>query len=724
MTRPGWLEDASGRVTANAVTHSDANGLWRLDLISTAEFQVDACYRIVETCTGDVWFIQMPDPTPPDAEYWMRDLLVMPPSEKDCGYRLINRLAQLADIDRSSIATAKPGDVLTLLPSGKWGASGDVPPPPPPLKVDWQPVVDDLLSITATVAGAGASGARLAWGDSAEQVVTGTDPVAHTYAPGTYTVTATDVVQPTRQATATVTVKDHAPIVHAFADPDDDWRVLVWVHEHNDGTAYEIDFGDGTAHQIIQGDPPPYPRVMHEYTALGTYTITVLDTATRRSTTVSFECGRFGVLFQFHNDHTPQVHAARLRAGATWEVDWGDGTPAVRGTVSAVAQMVTARDAAMEPGTYAVAVREIVDGTVRREEKRDLVIPNMFNMNIRVGMDWTHQTTPKVLVTPMDTLADQTCTVDWGDGSPTEQVAGHTQISHVYASIPPEGWMLRVTEDAGLLRRFTRLLAAPASVSEPILASWAPRAVDLHVQGAQGRTNADWYLVTWGDGTTHLFGAVGASSTAGHAYFAPGEYTITLDSPGMPEPITRRVVVPNYPPHPTVWAGQDTTDPQAMTALINVDNSTCGGPVTITIEDGTVLSGPEVGEVPHTFAEPGTYWVLVTCDADPTARDLITVTVPFGPVRTLVAEIGPDPSGDQMSARVTVTAHTPGRALAVDWAEGDGWEAMASTQATHRFDFDGEYRVRVSYQDDQTEIVKLPITIPWSQEEPSWPTPY
>lgn len=602
-----------------------------------------------------------------------------------------------------------PGDVAPIDPN-----QCASPGPPGPIVLGWEPDAAVMTAVEVMTAGPDGMPVLIDFGDGSPLVRTMTGrPVVHDYStPGARTVTAWPVEAPQMTASVDVVVKDHAPVLHAYADPDDEWRALLWVDEPANGTTYAIDWGDGSDPEPILRDPPPYPRVPHDYTATGTYTVTVTDLSTKRTSTVDYDVAEMGMLFTFPaDDATPTLRVVRMRVGATWTVDWGDGTAPDTGTVPVHAQLVASHDIAMAPGDYTVTVTETVDGQPRRTASRVLTIPSVFNLNMNVGLVWT-RTNRQLQVTPYETPASETVTIDWGDGSPTEQVGGGQAATHVYASAPPaEGWMLRVTEDAGQLRRYTRLLGEPVYVGVPRGSAWARWSAELVVQGIAGDTNADWYAIWWGDGTLSEFGAVGADWTAWHQYSQSGEYTITVDSPGMDEPVTRQLIVPDYPV-PLISVAEDTADPNRMSILATVDNSACGGEVQIDFDDGaTVTAGPDE-TISHTYASAGTYAVRVICAADTTARGRAYATVPWGEVTSLAAEIGPHPDGNPYRAQITVTAYDHGRTVVADWADGTPAAAFEPPLTDHTYDFDDDYVAEVRYSNG-SESVSLPVTIPF-----------
>lgn len=604
-----------------------------------------------------------------------------------------------------------PGDVIGIDPVTCAGA-------PSPVTVMWEPEPEVMTGVSVTVAGEGGLPVVLDFGDGTDPVVAQTgSPVSHDYlVSGSWTIRAWPVAQPGLAHSTSVTVKDHAPVVFVYSDPDDDWRALLWVDEPGDDTAYRIDWGDSTGPEMIQRDPPPYPRVAHDYASAGQWTVTVTDTATKRATPAAFETGQIGVLFTFPTDDAvPYLVATRLRVGAAWELDWGDGTPVQTGIVPANASLRRLHNQVLPAGAYTVTVNEVVGGVVRRSLVRELLIPSVFSLQMNVSMSWRAAGDPRTItVVPTDTPPEQTCTVDWGDGTGAQQVAGGTPLEHTYAAIPPGGYLVSVDEDAGAARRFHRLIGEPTRVGVPHLSAWSRWSVEVLIEGLPGVSNADWYGVDWGDGNVQLLAAIGAHWNTWHQYAAPGTYTLRIDAPGMEAPVQRVIVVPTYP-QPVVTVAEDGSDPARMTATVTVDNTACGGDVELFFGDGTSILAGESAVVAHQYAGAGAYTVIARCLADMTARGRANIEVPYGGEQTLVVAVGHDSGADLYTARATVTEWTPGKPVAVAWGDGASADIVPPTPVTHQYEFADVYEAQVKYNDN-SEIVYIDVTIPFQEE--------
>lgn len=737
MTRPSWLSNAQGQVLGRVSTNTDAAGLWRLDLLPYTAFedQLAACiyYRISEG-GSQVWSVRVPPVLDPETELWMRDVLI---DEPQCpqSWVSINKLARLQDVDTESVLGAKPGDFLVMLANGQWGASRG----PLPLAVTWTPDPDDLQTVRIIVAAFGGGGARVGFGDgSPEIVVTSTEPFEHRYAtPGTYVLTAQDVAWPAFHSSVKVGIKDHLPRTHPFSSGDDPWTVLLWLDEEVDNTRYTVDWGDKSPIEEIGGQTrvPPLPRVPHTYTSAGQYTILVTDLATQRQTQRQVEVAEIGVLITWDTDVRPRTEFRWLANGATWEFQ-SEGSPPDTGIVPASG--IVTRPAAHDvpSGDFGFDFEEVLGGTARRQAHRRVMVPTQWDWRMGVEIAWrAHDDPPgQQTVTVKAPGARTQCTVEWGDGAPSVILdpASPNPVSHRYTLPAPEqGWRLRVTEtDIADPRTWTRLVGEPRHVGVPVLSARASGAVDLVIEGIDDPYNDSWFTVAWeATSTPDLVAAVGRTYPAHHTYTTPGTKTIMVDGPGMPSVVTRTVEVVMYgTPTIVVVEALDAQgrlqDPERRTARISVDNSASGGACTVRLGDGTPpRQCLEKETFDHQFpAGDNTYHLIVTSDADTTARGRTTVHIPFGTPRTLFFDIvrktEPPEDDDGYHVLLKVTGQTPGKRVMVRWASMTEPEPVPpANELAHEYAFSGTYSVTVFYDEPSGESWTLNVPIPLEAQD-------
>lgn len=615
--------------------------------------------------------------------------------------------------------TVEPSDVHVGTATSPTWTSGAV----------WEPAETDWFTVQFTCTGLGHWGGWLAHGDGTSQHVTNNKPTTHTY-PDVGLYPATLTAQDGRRAITTVGIKDHAPVSWLYGNASTPYHQLVWVDEPNDGTIYRIAWGDGTPDTEV-GDTrrPPHPRVGHLYRTPGQYTVTVTDLATRRTTTHLIVIPGLGVSFTFPTSaNQPRLFTRCLTRWSTWHVDWGDGTTAT-GTVDATAELHVLHPDAMAPGRYSVTLTETPNTSVTpvaaRTATRAITIPTDWDWGLDVWMTWRQTDDPSgeqtVAITPRD--ATHPCRVDWGDGSPASTVAPGATVRHTYSlPISPAGVPLYVREQPpddsnDPVRVFHRVLAEPSLVSEPALSTRSRGAVDLVVGGLPNDDNADWYHLDWGDGTTHTYGAVGRWYTAVHTYTREDTYTITVDGPGMPAPITRTVTTRHYPsPSLSVREARVPERHDRRTVEAIVDNTLpdhCGGPVRIRWDIGVVETVPERSRTEHTYPADGTYTVIASCHADLTAKTRKDVTVPFGPSTTLDFDLLRHSPDDDYTVDVKITAYDPAKTIQVNWDDGTAPQVISPAGRTPHTYTSGSYAVEVSYTDGsefRTKFVDIPLT--------------
>ncbi|WP_367139614.1 hypothetical protein [Saccharothrix sp. HUAS TT1] len=749
LAAPPWTGDRTSRVLGTATTWSDQAGLWALDLIPHTAFR-DSDHVLVEVvesaADGDDPVVQFARVPPSDIPLWLGDLLVDPPVPPVPPWRPVKALTDLLDVDRLSLETAKPGDHLLLLPSGKWGASHG----PLGLTVVWTADPDDAHGVRLVVSGFGGRGAVIDFGDGTPtRPVTSADPVPHRYGEiGEYEVRVTDVLYPAFTGTARTVIKGRDPRAHLFVDSDDDWAVLLWIDEPDDATRFTVDWGDGTR-EVLPGQRrvPPRPRVRHQYGQAAVWTITVTDLSSQRTARLTGTTGDVGMAFVFDDSaYTPRAICLWLRTGATWELYTDDGSPSRFGTVPASGRISEIKNEPMDVGSHRIGVREYVDDLVRRDSHRVVTIPNQWDWRLDVWFGWRREhhaphpdpaaPAPQIVrVAAKNARVD--CLITWGDESPPQTIAPGVVAVHDYAlPMPREGRLLRLEERQELLppgvqqRVFSRLLGEPRHIGTPMLNARSAGAVDLHIGGMDTDTNGDWYQVNWGESGAAVEdgAALGRWWPALHTYRSPGTYRLTIDAPGMPEPVVRTVTVVDYPsPLVTVTEDPDAADPAHLTALVTVDNTASGGPARVDFGDGSPpVVVDELGAVSHRYPDPApaasaTYWVIAAAQADPTAKGRRGVAVPFPEVPPDTLDFTVDRWGDNAyGVELVVTRGDQSKEILCDWDDGTGQKVTVNLPAHHAYVYAAAYTITVGYGDGSESKSRV-VPIPWAAPVGSQP---
>jgi hypothetical protein len=321
MTQPTWMGNRQSQVIGQVRANTDGTGVWRMNLLPHTQFETTqyVYYEVSEGRGLPTWMIRVPFVPDPNAELWLRDLIIdTPPSvstpwtplsatdlqlqslqidadvaapgqvvgtQQDGTLGLMPiALTALLDVDEESLAAAKPGDQLVMLPTGRWGVSSGMFL----VDVQWEPDPDHCCGVYLTVHGGSGKGVRVLWGDDASPTnAPAEEPVRHIYPrPGLYSLVARDRGYPTAKGAVTVTVKDHDPAVRAGLDSTGA-SVLLWFDEPGDGGTFTVDWGDGAPHQPVQlqGDAEARgPVAWHQYGRAGSWTLQITDDASRRVT--------------------------------------------------------------------------------------------------------------------------------------------------------------------------------------------------------------------------------------------------------------------------------------------------------------------------------------------------------------------------------------------------------------------------------------------------------
>ncbi|WP_229784156.1 PKD domain-containing protein, partial [Deinococcus sedimenti] len=462
----------------------------------------------------------------------------------------------------------------------------------------------------------------VAWGDGSSEsfTVPGGAPqeflLRHTYVKdGTYTVSVTTAptVSPIQ-----VTLKTPPPqlsVTGTALQADLSLRLL------QGDTDYTIDWGDSqtTALPRTVSGVCCAPIVQsHAYSAPGTYTINVYGPTSPTTTGILSTIAYTATLGAVTLSASPQQPLAGqqvvltlsgLEPGATYDVNWGDGTvetgitgqtSTTRSHAYAAAQdyTITVTNGGQTLGTTTVAVQ--VPAPVLSHTQQGLTV-TLQVQNLVTGAAYT---------------------VNWGEGTPEPLTATGpaTTLTHAYAR--PGAYTVTVTP--------TRGAAASEAVSvtaSPPRLTITPPVVDTDqaVTAAMADLIATLqYTLDWKDGTAPVtFTATGTQATQTHTFAAPGTYQVELTTPGV-NPTTAPATV--RPGAPILALTADT-----LTATLNASRLLTGVSYTIDwgagVTERLTATGPAM-TFTHTYSAPGTQTVTVTPDGGTAATATVTLSVP------------------------------------------------------------------------------------------------
>lgn len=305
--------------------------------------------------------------------------------------------------------------------------------------------------------------------------------------------------------------------------------------------------------------------------------------------------------------------------------------------------------------------------------------------------------------------------VDWGDGTPTQEVADGAYVTHTYAA--DGDYTITVADQQTPAITVSKDITVPLPADQPTLALSATNptnrfqvtaAVTLPQQSSgQG-------IIDWGDGSDPqtFTAAPDGSASLVHTYQAAGVYTVQVRRADVPTLRTRDAISVPVPGGPTgVTAFAANTDASGQTVQLSYDNSP-NGVVNINWGDSQISpSQPQTGtNVPHVYATPGTKTITVTSVANPAAATTVTVTVP------LMVVTATQTSGNPNSADLLAENFTDGP-VNINWGDGSATATNpgdGTTVTAHVYASSGSHTITVTDQSDPTRQGRTTVTTPFA----------
>ncbi|MEP9378774.1 PKD domain-containing protein [Aquabacter sp. CN5-332] len=335
----------------------------------------------------------------------------------------------------------------------------------------------------------------------------------------------------------------------------------------------------------------------------------------------------------------------------------------------------------------------------------------------------------------------QTVSVDWGDGTPSTNVAvnpdGTFSATHQYLDQPASGTSFLVTITATDDDGASTSLSVPLTVANtpPVVQGLvvAPNPADegtsVTLTGTvtdAGIADTQTVTIAWGDGTTSTGVTVNPDGTfsATHTYQNNATYTVSVtaqDNGGaISDPTTATVTINNVAP--VVQGVAVMPNPAAEGANVTLTGTVTDAgaadtqTVTIAWGDGTTSAGVTVNldgtfSASHTYGNNATYTVSVTAqDSDGAISAAATATVTINNVAPVVQGLAvtPNPAAEGANLTLTGTVTDAGTAdtQTVTIAWGDGTTSTGVTvnpdgtfSATHTYQDNATYMVSVTAQD-------------------------
>ncbi|HXW09689.1 MAG TPA: tandem-95 repeat protein [Steroidobacteraceae bacterium] len=571
--------------------------------------------------------------------------------------------------------------------------------------------------------------AVIAWGDGTTTIFesltetngAGTIPATHVYADdGVYTVmvSVTDDDGATTSDTLVVTVDNVAPVVDAGPDRTADEGALVSLSPL-------IVIGDN----VVIGEDVPLPPTV-----------------------------------RFTDSGTLDTHSATI--------DWGDGTAAETGLVSEVpfgppgsefglTGLVLGSHVYADDGVYTVIVTVTDDNGGEHSDSFDITITNVapvIRPTAHAGREGELISLKDVTFLDPGTLDTHTGTVNWGDGTATEDLViasapfgppgslggltGTLNGSHVYADDGEYIVTFVLHDDDGGIATETLTMIVDVVNDPPTVEAGTGTTIfegdEFSLSGAsfndKGTLDTHTASVNWGDGTTSAgtvtetpFGppgsTAGMSGTAAASHFygddsGAGQFTVTLtvtDDDDESGADTVLVKVLNVAPE--VTAGADVEAFEGDTVMVSATFTDPGFLDTHTAEidwgDGMVTMGAVDAATKtvtgaHVYADNGPYLVTLTVTDDDGGEDSDGLFVTINNAPPVVTD-GAAIVDEGVPLALLIPFTDPGsgdtHTALVDF--GDGTlpvlfpNVTGSVSVSHTYADNGDFTVTIAVTDDE-----------------------
>ncbi|WP_189071030.1 PKD domain-containing protein [Deinococcus radiotolerans] len=517
------------------------------------------------------------------------------------------------------------------------------------------------------------------WGDGSSTSLLRNTPgqqPTHVYsAPGPYTIRLYGPVPPAGTgvlATTTFTATLGAVTLSAAPQrPVVGEQVVVTLTGLAESATYQLNWGDGAV-ESVTGQTSTSRS--HAYAAVQDYTITVTNAGRTLGTTAVAVQVPTPLLTLASQGLTVTLQAQRLVAGATYTVNWGEGTPE---PLTATGTSATLTHAYARPGTYAVTVTP-ARGLPATDSVT--VIAAQPRLTLTPPVADTDQTVTAAMA---DLIATLQYTLDWKDGTaPVTFTATGPQATQTHAFSTPGTYQVELTA-AGVNPTTAPATVRPGTPTLSLTADTltATLTVSRLITGVL-------YTIDWGAGVTERFTATGPAMTFTHTYSAPGTQTVTV-TPDGGVAATASVTVTVPVPTLSVTPAAGVTD-TAFTATLG----TLVPSLTYTLAwgDGATetITGVRTFTRGHTYVTPGSFTVTLSTQGAAPVTQTVTVRVP-APVLSAV--------NTNLTLSVQVSRLVKGATYRVQW--GDTQEqtltaAGSDTTLTHSYAAPGSYTVTVT----------------------------
>ena len=638
-----------------------------------------------------------------------------------------------------------------------------------------QPVT---ITFTATDPDGIISSFTVNWGDgSPVDTLAGTATSdMHTYTVANsymITVIATDNSGSTGQNTGSVVVQAPVSVPSVTVntptpDPADTGTIVTVTFTFSSTapvTQITVNWGDGTINSLASSATSD----MHSYTSTGaskSQIFTIVVTATNSAGPGA------GQTTETINDRVPTVTVTNVspnpaltgqQVAATFtaadpdgtvssiSVNWGDGT-----TPSILPGTATS-----DTHTYTIAGPFAITITATDNSGSTGQGTGSIMVNVPVGVPTVTVSSPTpnpantgatvtVAFTVSSTVTVTGITIDWGDGTVPDSLAGTaTSGMHTYSSTGATTshiFTIKVTATnsagQGSGQTTETVNDRPptvtiSSVTPPSPTVGQPVTVSFTTSDPDGTVNS--ISVDWGDGTTPD-ALAGTATSDIHTYTVACSCKVTItatDNSGSTGQATTTITTVVPVGVPTVTVNTPTPNPAdtgtPVTVSFTVSSTVTVTGITVDWGDGTtadILAGTATSDM-HTYASTGTstshvftITVTATNSAGP-GTGQTTETINDRPPGVTISNVAPNPANTGQMVTVTFTTTDPDgtvSSITVDWGDGPTLDVIVGTATSdvHTYTAAGSFTITVTATDNsgstghdtRSIIVNVPVGVP------------
>ncbi|MGY2893852.1 PKD domain-containing protein [Deinococcus sp. UYEF24] len=528
----------------------------------------------------------------------------------------------------------------------------------------------------------------VAWGDGATEPLTPTTDTAqltHNYAqPGTVTLQITP--QGGTPVTTTVTLSAPTPVL-TVTPSSAAIRLTVTANLASlvPALTYTLDWGDKTT-DTVTGSATA--QKTHAYAQPGTYVLTLTSPGTTPVTATVSTTVPAPVATATATGLTATLNLSNLLSGYVYNVAWGDG---------ATEPLTPTTDTAQLTHNYAqpgiVTIQVTPQGGTPVTTTVTLTAPNSV-LTITPSSAAIRQTVTANLASLVPAL---TYTLDWGDKT-TDTITGASTAQKTHAYAQPGTYTVTLTATGTVPATVSVTVGVPAPV---VTATSAALNATLKLSNL---LSGYVYSVAWGDGSTEPLTPTADTAQLTHNYAQPGTVTLQVTPQGG-TPVITTATLSAPTPVLTVTPGSAAVRQTITANLVSLVPA-----LTYTLDWGDkttdTITSASTAQKAHTYAQPGTYTVILTSPETTPVTATVSVGVP-APVLTVTSSA--------LKATLNLSNLLSGYAYSVAWGDG-ATEPLTPTadtaQLTHTYAQPGSFTLQVTPQGGAPVTTTVTLSAP------------